>query len=209
MKSNKKVIAVWLECEIEIAPANYDETFPKEGLESIGLIKAKSTRLQTTEGKDLELRKTGGRTIDAVKTEGGFELATVIAEPTKLYQYLKLTKDDYDSTGRMKIKTHLARGKYAVRLLPKRIGGMGIEAPVTQVFFKPTGSETEGGSALVCFRFLHSKANYWYERVMKKWENQEAMMESCYGLGIWIPGNIWGGKVQWQESEITELTATL
>lgn len=162
-----KIIAIWLECGIDIAKCEADESFPKTGLESIGAIKNKSTTLETTDGESLELKSSGGHTVDIVETEGGFALVTTVIEPTKLYKVLGLTEDDYDSTGRMKVKTHVVDERYAVRLTPKRVGGMGIEAPVTQIAFKPTGSEEEGGSAEVRFNFIKGQQDYWYERFKK------------------------------------------
>ena len=162
-----KIIAIWLECDIDIAKAKDDETFPTDGRESIGVVQEKSTTLEATDGEKFELKKTGGQTVDMVETEGGFELVTTVIEPTKLYKTLGLTDDDFDDKGRMKVKTHVVEDRYAVRLPPKRGGGQGIEAPLTQVSFKPTGSEEEGGSAEVRFKFLFGAAGYWYEKFKK------------------------------------------
>lgn len=168
-----RIIAIWLECTIEIAKALADETFPTTGLESIGTIKQKTTTLEQTDGETLELKGSGGHTVDIVETEGGFQLKTTVIEPTKLYKTLGLTPDDYDATGKMKVKTHVVDDRYAVRLTPKRVGGMGIEAPVTSISFKPGGSEEEGGSAELTFNFIKGAADYWYER-FKKIANAEA-----------------------------------
>lgn len=165
--SNARIIAIWLECAIEIAPCATDESFPTTGFGSIGRIKEKSTTLETTDGESLELKGTGGHIVDMVETEGGFALKTTVIEPTALYRTLGLTTDDYDTSGRMKITTHVVEDRFAVRLTPKRVGGMGIEAPVAQVSFKPSGSEEEGGSAEVTFNFLFGQQNYWYERIRK------------------------------------------
>ena len=162
-----KIIAIWLECDIEIAKTPEDESFPTEGLENIGTIKQKSTTLEATDGETFELKGSGGHTVDVVETEGGFALKTTVIEPTKLYKALGLTADDYDDKGRMKVKTHVVVDRYAVRLSPKRIGGMGIEAPVTQISFKPGGSEEEGGSAELTFNFIKGAQDYWYERFKK------------------------------------------
>lgn len=166
--SNKaRIIAIWLECSIEIAKAIEAETFPTTGFSSIGTIKQKTTTLEATDGETLELKGSGGHTVDIVETEGGFALKTTVIEPTKLYKTLGLTADEYDATGKMKVKTHVVDERYAVRLTPKRVGGMGIEAPVTQISFKPGGSEEEGGSAELTFNFIKGAAGYWYERFKK------------------------------------------
>ena len=97
-----KIIAIWLECGIDIAPCTADESFPTTGLEGIGTIKNKSTTLEATDGETLELKATGGHTVDIVETEGGFALKTTVIEPTKLYKALGLTEDDYDTNSRIK-----------------------------------------------------------------------------------------------------------
>lgn len=162
-----RIIAIWLECDIEIADCTENESFPTTGLASIGTIKEKSTTLEATDGEKLEVKGSGGHTVDMVETEGGFALKTTVIEPTKLYKALGLTEDDYDTTGKMKVKTHVVEKRKAVRLSPKRVGGMGIEVPVTQVSFKPGGSEEEGGSAELTFNFLFGQQGYWYERFKK------------------------------------------
>lgn len=166
--SNKeRIIAIWQECEIEIADVANDESQPTTGYESIGKIKEKSTTLETSDGESLELKASGGHTVDMVETEGGFAIKTTVIEPTKLYKALGLTEDDYTETGKMKVKTHVVADRKAVRLSPKRVGAMGVQAPVTHVAFKPTGSEEEGGSAEVTFDFLFGQQEYWYERFKK------------------------------------------
>lgn len=165
--SKTKIIAIWLECDIEIAPTPENESFPTEGLEGIGVIKQKSTTLEATDGETLEVKGTGGHLVDIVETEGGFVLKTTVIEPDKLYKTLGLTADDYTTTGKMKVKTHVVDGRYAFRLSPKRVGGMGIEAPVCQISFKPGGSEEEGGSAELTFNIIKGAQDYWYERFKK------------------------------------------
>lgn len=161
-----RIIAIWLECDIEIAPTPEDESFPTTGFESIGAIKQKSTTLEATDGESFELRGTGGHLLDIVETEGGFALKTTVVEPTKLYKTLGLSPDDFVA-GKQKVKTHVVDGRYAARLSPKRVGGIGVEAPVTQISFKPGGSEEEGGSAELTFNFIKGAQDYWYERFKK------------------------------------------
>lgn len=161
-----RIISIWLECTIEIAKTTEDEDFPTDGLENIGKIKQKATALEATDGESFELRGTGGHLVDAVETEGGFALKTTVIEPTKLYKTLGLSPDDFTS-GKQKVKTHVVNDRYAVRLTPKRVGGIGIEAPVTQISFKPGGSEEEGGSAELTFNFIKGAQDYWYERFKK------------------------------------------
>ena len=164
MESPTKTIAIWLGGTLEIADTPEDESMPTTGFSSIGISKQKQTTLEASEGETLELKGSGGRTVDIVETEGGFLLKTVVIKPTALYKALGLTEDDYDSKGRMKVKTHIVQKRKAMRFIPLRVGAMGIEAPVTQVPCKPAGSEEEGDSAEVTFKFIFGAQNYWYER---------------------------------------------
>ncbi len=167
--SKARIIAIWLKCKIEIAEASEAETFPTEGFNDIGQIKQKSTTLEATDGEKMELRGTGGDLVDIVETEGGFALKTTVIEPTTLYKTLGLSPADFDATtGKQKVETHVVGKRFAARLTPERIGGIGIEVPVTQISFKPGGSEEEGGSAELTFNFIKGAAGYWYERFKKQ-----------------------------------------
>lgn len=167
MASKPRIVAIWQECEIEIAPALDTETFPTEGLASIGVIKEKTTTLETSDGETLELKGSGGHTVDIVETEGGYALKTTVIEPDALYKTLGLSDTDL-ATGEQDIKTHVVDARYAVKLTPKRVGGIGVKAPVTMVSFKPSGSEEEGGAAEVTFTFIKPQASAtWYTRFKK------------------------------------------
>lgn len=169
METKARIIAIWLKCKIEIAKALEAETFPTSGFTDIGQIKQKATTLEATDGESMELRGTGGDLVDMVETEGGFALKTTVIEPETLYTTLGLSPADFDaSTGKQKVTTHVVSERYAVRLTPDRVGGIGIEAPVVQVSFKPGGSEEEGGSAELTFNFIKGAAGYWYERFKKQ-----------------------------------------
>jgi hypothetical protein len=159
-----QIIAIWLGGKCEIAPVTEDESMPSEGFVEIGISKQKQTTLEATEGESFELKGSGGSTVDIIETEGGFQLKTVVIKPTTLYKTLGLTEDEYDASGRMKVKTHVVEKRFAMRFTPKRVGAMGVEAPVTQVSFKPGGAEEEGDSAEVTFKFIHGAQDYWYER---------------------------------------------
>ena len=164
-----KIIAIWLECDIEIAKCKNDESFPTEGLESIGTIKNKSTTLEATDGESLELKSTGGHTVDIVETEGSLQLKTTTIEPTSLYKVLGLTDAELTDSVEQGIKTHVVDKRFAVKLTPKRIGGIGYKFPVTQVSVKPGGSEEEGGSAEITFNVIKpaDESVAWYTRFKK------------------------------------------
>lgn len=169
--SKPRIIAIWQECDIQIAESATDETWPTgaNAFSSVGVIKEKATTLEATEGETLELKSTGGHTVDIVETEGGLQLKTTTIEPTTLYKTLGLTDAELTDTVEQGIKTHVVDKRFAVKLTPKRIGGIGYKFPVTQVSIKPGGSEEEGGSAEITFNVIKpaDESVAWYTRFKK------------------------------------------
>lgn len=169
--SKPRIIAIWQECDIQIAESETAETWPASDsvFSSVGVIKEKSTTLEATEGETLELKSTGGHTVDIVETEGGLQLKTTTIEPTTLYKTLGLTDKDLTDSVEQGIKTHVVDKRFAVKLTPKRIGGIGYKFPVTQVSVKPGGSEEEGGSAEITFNVIKpaDESVAWYTRFKK------------------------------------------
>lgn len=169
--SKPRIIAIWQECDIQIAESSSDETWPSSdsAFSSVGVIKEKTTTLEATEGETLELKSTGGHTVDIVETEGSLQLKTTTIEPTSLYKVLGLTDAELTDSVEQGIKTHVVDKRFAVKLTPKRIGGIGYKFPVTQVSVKPGGSEEEGGSAEITFNVIKpaDESVAWYTRFKK------------------------------------------
>lgn len=169
--SKPRIIAIWQQCDIQIAESASDETWPTgaDAFQSVGIIKEKATTLESTEGETLELKGTGGHTVDIVETEGSLQLKTTTIEPTSLYKVLGLTDTDLTDTVEQGIKTHVVDKRFAVKLTPKRVGGIGYKFPVTQVNIKPGGSEEEGGSAEITFNVIKpaDESVAWYTRFKK------------------------------------------
>lgn len=169
--SKPRIIAIWQECDIKLAKASADEKWPtsEESLAPIGVIKEKTTTLEATEGETLELKGSGGHTVDIVETEGGLQLKTTTIEPNSLYKVLGLTDTELSDSAEQGIKTHVVDERFAVKLTPKRVGGIGYKFPVTQVSVKPGGSEEEGGSAEITFNVIKpaDEDTPWYTRFKK------------------------------------------
>lgn len=169
--SKPRIIAIWQQCDIQIAESASDGTWPTgaDAFQSVGIIKEKATTLESTEGETLELKSTGGHTVDIVETEGSLQLKTTTIEPTSLYKVLGLTDTDLTDTVEQGIKTHVVDKRFAVKLTPKRVGGIGYKFPVTQVSIKPGGSEEEGGSAEITFNVIKpaDESVAWYTRFKK------------------------------------------
>lgn len=168
--SKPRIIAIWQECDIKIAKSKDDETWPAEAeFTSVGVIKEKTTTLESSEGETLELKSSGGHTVDIVETEGGLQLKTTTIEPNSLYKLLGLADDELTDAKEQAIKTHVVDERFAVKLTPKRVGGVGYKFPVTQVSFKPGGSEEAGGSAEITFNVIKpaDESVAWYTRFKK------------------------------------------
>lgn len=166
MAEVKKIIMAWSECDIAITPSQDDGSFPTTELTSIGPIKDKSSRLEPSEGDKLEMKKTGGKVVASEAQEGGFVLKTRVIEPTDdLLAQLGLGAAA--ASGDFNVKTHLVDGNYAVKLTPKKVGAVGIKAPVTEVKYMPGWSEEDGNYADLEFNIIHGPANYWYSRFKK------------------------------------------
>ena len=169
--SKPRIIAIWQECDIQIAESATNETWPSgdSAFSSVGVIKEKTTTLEATEGETLELKSTGGHTVDIVETEGSLQLKTTTIEPTSLYTVLGLTDSELSDSDEQGIKTHVVDKRFEVKLTPKRVGGIGYKFPVTQVSIKPGGSEEEGGSAEITFNVIKpaDESVAWYTRFKK------------------------------------------
>lgn len=167
MATNQKVIMAWSECDIEIAKSLETGEFPTEGLTSVGVIKDKSSTLEPSDGDKLEMKKTGGKVVASESLEGGYVLKTRVIEPTdEFMESLGLGAAGTDG-GDFDVKTHLVADQHAVKVTPKKVGAVGIKAPVTDVAYKPGWSEEDGNYVDLEFNILQGAADYWYSRFKK------------------------------------------
>lgn len=160
-----KIIMAWSECDIAITKSLADGTFPTTELTGVGTIKDKSSTLEPTDGDKLEMKKTGGKVVASEQLEGGFLLKTRVIEPTDDLMTLlgigSATGDEFN------VKTHLVADNFAVKVTPKKVGAVGIKAPVTTVAYKPGWSEEDGNYVDLEFDILQGPADYWYSRFKK------------------------------------------
>ena len=166
METSKKIIMAWSECDIEIAKSQADGLFPTEGLTKVGTIKDKSSSLEPSDGDKLEMKKTGGKVVASETLEGGYLLKTRVIEPSDDL----MTSFGLGSVGEggdFNVKTHVVSEQYAVKVTPKKVGAVGIKAPVTDVAFKPGWSEEDGNYVDLEFNILQGAADYWYSRFKK------------------------------------------
>lgn len=161
----------WSKCTIEIAKTGTDDTFNGTGMQSIGIIKDKSTTLEPSDGDVLEMKATGGETVAKETQEGGYTLKTQVIEPDEeLYELLALGEEvaeEGDDKGDFKVKTHLVDGDWSVKVTPKNVGARGIKVPLASISFKPGYSEENGNYADIEFEILKGAQDYWYSRFKK------------------------------------------
>ena len=158
-------IMAWSECEINIGTATGTSTMPTK-MASVGTIKYQSAVLEAADGDALSARQTGGAEVAHEDLEGGYVLTLRVIEPeTALYTTLGLGTVNGTSFG---VKTHIPSGNFGVKVIPKNVGAMGIEAPLCSCKFKPGWSEQEGNYCDLSFNLLKVDAvSDWYTRVPK------------------------------------------
>lgn len=165
-----KIVMNWSKAEIAIAKSSGDGTIPA-ALESIGVVKDKSTTLESSEGEELKAVATGGIVVASERSEGGYSLKTRVINPAdELYEKFGLGKVTAE---KLDVITHVVVDNYAVRVTPKNIGATGIEAPHTSVSFLPGHSEDEGSYVDITFNILpvlddNFNVSKWYSRFKKK-----------------------------------------
>lgn len=167
-----KVIMGWSKCSIEIGKTPEDESMATE-LTSVGTIKDKSSTLEPGDGDTLEAKATGGITVAKESQEGTLTLTTRVIEPKDSLLTL-LGLGEAGEADDFKVKTHLVDVPYSVKVTPKNVGAQGIEAPKTNVTYKPGWSEEEGNYADIVFEIVLGAAGYWYKRFKSKGLNAAA-----------------------------------
>ena len=165
MAATTKIIMAWSECDISIAKSLEDGTFPTTALTSVGTIKDKSSTLQPSDGDKLEMKKSGGKVVASEQLEGGYMLKTRVIEPTD--DFLTTLGLGSVSGDEFRVQTHIVADNYAVKVTPKKVGAVGIKAPVTSISYKPGWSEEDGNYVDLEFDILHGEADYWYSRYKK------------------------------------------
>lgn len=148
-----KLIASWHKCKIEIGETGENDAMA-DNLESIGVIKNKSTTMSHEDGETLTLTATGGVVVAEEVGEGVVSVTTRVMEPefdleTKLTGAVK-SQDG----GELTVKTNVVSKEFSMKLTPKNIGSVGVKARRCSVTYKPGSSEEEGHYADITFKFL-------------------------------------------------------
>ena len=157
----------WSKCKVEFGVATGSFTMPSS-LTSCGIIKDKSAVLEALDGDELSAVGTGGEEVGHEDLEGGLQLTIRVIEPeNSLLTALGLGAVATGSTD-YNVKTHIPAQNFGVKVTPKNVGAIGIQAPLSSVKYKPGWSDADGNYADIIFRILKiDEESDWYTRFVK------------------------------------------
>ena len=157
----------WSKCVVEIGTATGSFTMPSS-LSSVGVIKDKSAVLESLDGDELSAKGTGGEEVGHEDLEGGLQLTVRVIEPENaLLTSLGLGAVATGSTD-YNVKTHIPSTNFGVKVTPKNVGAIGIQAPLCSIKYKPGWSDSEGNYADLVIRILKiDEESDWYTRFVK------------------------------------------
>lgn len=175
-----KLIMGWSKCQIEIGKTVFDQSTGAESmpqaLTSIGTINYQSTTMEVADGDELIARETGGKVVAREKSDGDVTITTRVIEPqTALFTLLFGTAAETD--GGVKVSTHVVEDYFALKLTPKNVGAVGIEAKKCSVDFKPGYSDTDGHYADITFTIVACQNGDLYTRWIKPAPNTTTQPE--------------------------------
>lgn len=168
------MIMAWSKCDISVGETGASDAMASS-LTSVGVIKDKSSTLETADGDALEMKATGGETVGYEKQEGTVTLTTRVIEPDNaFFTSFGIGDVDSDEDGTLSIQTLVVPKEFSVKVSPKNIGARGLMAPKTSVSISLGWSEEDGNFADVTFGILHgqqkdqSGKGYWFKYFTKK-----------------------------------------
>ncbi len=165
-----KLIMAWSQCKVLLGPTGAANAFASY-LFDVGVIKDKSTTLESSDGDQLKATASGGRLVAIDNLEGGFVLKTTIMEPADdLYVKLGLGAISNDE---LAVKTHVVSGDFSAKVIPMNVGAKGIKAALCNVKFKPAFAEDAGNSVEMEITIMqalddNNDVESWYSRFKKK-----------------------------------------
>ena len=155
--ADKAIVMSWSKCAIKIGTSTGAMATL---LQSIGMVKDRSTTLEASEGDVLEAIASGGERVAKEALEGGFTISTRVIEPSD--DLIELLGIGAEKNGELQITTHLINQPFSIEITPKNVGARGIRAPYTNITYRPGWSEEEGFYADLEFEVLRGTAGYWY-----------------------------------------------
>lgn len=161
------VIMSWSEAAITIGLTGAADALCAT-LVTIGVIKDKSTTMDSADGNQLKATASGGKLVATQNSDGDVTIKTRVIEPdyellsTMLDSTLNVAKDE------LIVKSHVIEEPYSVVVTPKNIGATGVKVRKASVSYKPGFSEEEGHFADFTFTILFCADGEFYTKFKKK-----------------------------------------
>lgn len=165
------IIMSWSRVKAEIGKTGEKDAMASV-LQSVGIIKDKSTSLSVEDGEKLTAVATGGIVVAEEEGEPIVSITTRVMEmDPKIETALTGAVGGAD---KLTVKTNVVSDYFSLKLTPKNIGAIGIKARKTHVSFRPGYSEEEGQYVDLTFKILACEDGELYEKFKVKAEDWTA-----------------------------------
>lgn len=141
-------------------------------LQTVGMIKDKSTSLSIEDGEKLTAVATGG--IVVAEEEGEPTVSVTMRVMEMDFATETLLTGAVAGSDKLTVKSNVVNGNFSLKLTPKNIGAIGIKARKTHVSFRPGYSEEEGHYVDLTFKILACEDGELYEKFKVKAEDWTA-----------------------------------
>ena len=161
----------WSRVKAEIGKTGEKDAMATQ-LQTVGIIKDKSTSLSVEDGEKLTAVATGGIVVAEEEGEPIVSITTRVMEmDPKIETVLTGAVGGAD---KLTVKTNVVSNYFSLKLTPKNIGAIGIKARKTHVTFRPGYSEEEGQYVDLTFKILACEDGELYEKFKVKAEDWTA-----------------------------------
>ena len=141
-------------------------------LQTVGIIKDKSTSLSIEDGEKLTAVATGGIVVAEEEGEPTVSVKMRVMEMDVATE--TLLTGAVAGSDKLTVKSNVVNGNYSLKLTPKNIGAIGIKARKTHVSFRPGYSEEERQYVDLTFKILACEDGELYEKFKVKAEDWTA-----------------------------------
>lgn len=165
------IIMSWSRVKAEIGKTGENDAMATQ-LQTVGIIKDKSTSLSIEDGEKLTAVATGG--IVVAEEEGEPTVSVTMRVMEMDFATETLLTGAVAGSDKLTVKSNVVNGYYSLKLTPKNIGAIGIKARKTHVSFRPGYSEEEGQYVDLTFKILACEDGELYEKFKVKAEDWTA-----------------------------------
>lgn len=165
------IIMAWSRVKAEIGKTGEKDAMATL-LQTVGMIKDKSTSLSIEDGEKLTAVATGG--IVVAEEEGEPTVSVTMRVMEMDFATETLLTGAVAGSDKLTVKSNVVNGNFSLKLTPKNIGAIGIKARKTHVSFRPGYSEEEGHYVDLTFKILACEDGELYEKFKVKAEDWTA-----------------------------------